>query len=182
MQTPFELLIELDQRVRTLAPGLPAQEEVKNYWSGIAFMLRGQRYVSPLADVHEILHVPGTITDIPGAYSWVRGVANVRGRLLPLIDLGNFFGLDAGVSESRQRVLVLEQGDLYCGLIVDSVAGMQHFEVESYNSSIPVSVPDSVRFCMAGSYKREAEFLVLSFRALARSEKFLQVSPGSAVA
>ena len=182
MQTPFELLLDIDQRVRNLVPGLPAQEEVKNYWSGIAFMLRGQRYVSPLDDVHEILHVPGTITDIPGASSWVRGVANVRGRLLPLIDLGSFFGLEEAAVGSRQRVLVLEQGDLYCGLIVDAVAGMQHFEVESYNSSIPASVPDTVRFCMAGSYWREAEFLVLSFRALAKSEKFLQVSPGSAVA
>ncbi|WP_281645292.1 chemotaxis protein CheW [Parendozoicomonas sp. Alg238-R29] len=182
-ETPFELLLDLDQRAREHAAGLPAQEEVRNYWSGVGFMLNGQRYVSPLEDVHEILHIPETVTDIPGAYPWVKGVANVRGRLLPLIDLSGFFGFESGpVQQSEQRALVVEQGDLYCGLVVDAVSGLQHFEVETYNSSIPVNIPENVRFCMAGSYQREAEFLVLSFRTLAKSDRFLQVSPGSAVA
>ena len=182
MQQPFDLLLDYDQRARNQAAGLPAQEDVKDYWSGVAFMLRGQRYVSPLDEVHEILHVPATVTGIPGTLPWVHGVANVRGRLLPLIDLGNFFGLDEVASSVTQRVLVLEQDDMYCGLIVDSVMGLQHFEVESYNNSIPATVPECMHFCMAGSYLREAEFLVLSFRALARREAFLQVSPASAVA
>ncbi len=182
MAKPFEILLDFDKRARLHAAGLPAQEEVQNYWSGVVFMLRGQRYVSPLDDVHEILHVPGTMTDIPGAYSWVRGVANVRGRLLPLIDLGGFFGFEEQPLSSDQRILVMEFGDLFCGLVVDGVSGMQHFEAESYNSTIPASVRENMRFCMAGSYLREHEFLVLSLRALSESDRFLQVSPVSAVA
>ena len=185
--SPFELLLDLDERARTHAAGLPAQEEVRDYWSGVGFTLYGRRYVSPLDDVHEILHIPETITEIPGAYPWVKGVANVRGRLLPLIDLAAFFGVEKSfgfentpVQASEQRALVIEQGDLYCGLVVDAVSGLQHFEAETYNSSIPASVPESVRFCMAGSYHREVEFLVLSFCALAKSERFLQVSAGGA--
>ncbi|WP_196221516.1 chemotaxis protein CheW [Sansalvadorimonas verongulae] len=177
--SPFELLLELDERARTHAAGLPAQEDIRDYWSGVGFTLHGRRYISPLDDVYEILHIPETITEIPGVYPWVKGVANVRGRLLPLIDLAGFFGFESRpVQTSEQRVLVIEQGDLYCGLVVDGVSGLQHFETETYNDSIPANVPESVRFCMAGSYRREVEFLVLSFRALAKSERFLQVSSG----
>lgn len=183
MDSPFEVLLDLDERARTHAAGLPAQEEARDYWSGVSFMLHGQRYVSPLDDVHEILHIPEAITEIPGSLPWVKGVANVRGRLLPLIDLAGFFGFEnSPVQQSEQRALVIELGDLYCGLVVDAVSGLQHFEVETYNSSIPASVPENVHFCMAGSYHREVEFLVLSFRALAKSDRFLQVSSGSAVA
>ncbi|CAM3482928.1 chemotaxis protein CheW [Parendozoicomonas haliclonae] len=187
MQKPFELLADFDRRARMGAAGLPAQEELRSYWSGVAFILRGQRYVAPLDEVHEILHLPGAITPIPGTMPWVRGVANVRGRLLPLIDLGGFLNLEEASTLSGKRVLVLELGDIFCGLIVDGVLGMQHFEAETYNGSIPASVPESLRFCMAGSYlhkvgQHESEYLVLSLKALASNEKFLQVSPSIAVA
>ena len=189
MKAPFDLLLALDQKARRQAAGLPAQGEERSFWNGVGFILRGQRYVAPMDEVQEILHVPDNVTPIPGVYSWVKGVANVRGRLLPLIELAGFFGSDEGMHASGalsagggQRIIVVEQDEMFCGLIVDEILGMQHFEVESYRSSIPAGVPENIRFCMAGSYWQEAEYLVFSLRALAKSEQFLQVSPGNAVA
>lgn len=46
VQTPFQLLVDIDQRCRRLAAGLPAQQEAVQSWSGIGFRMGG-RFLSP---------------------------------------------------------------------------------------------------------------------------------------
>ncbi len=58
---------------------------------------------------------------------WMKGVANVRGRLMTVMDLSRFLGQPSELQEKRRRLLVLDQDDLYTGVIVDEVLGMQHF-------------------------------------------------------
>jgi twitching motility protein PilI len=57
-------------------------------------------------EVREVLMVPPAITRVPGAKSWVRGLANVRGHLLPLVDLREFLGSGVGGTERSARALV----------------------------------------------------------------------------
>ncbi len=64
---------------------------------------------------------------MPGVKPWVKGVANLRGRLLPVMDLGGFLGLELSKARKQRRVLVVEYNDLFVGLLVDEVVGMQHF-------------------------------------------------------
>ncbi|MCL6268448.1 chemotaxis protein CheW [Sansalvadorimonas sp. 2012CJ34-2] len=183
MDTPFELLLDLDRRARCFAEEVPSSEEVKRLWRGVGFVLKGERYVSPLEDIQEVLRPPESLTPIPGVVPWVLGVANVRGRLLPVIDLGCFLGF--GVAQSiRQQVLVIEHGDMFCGLLVDEVTGMQHFREESYQGSVPVQVSDKVKPFLAGSYwlNDSDEYLLFSLKALVESADFLQVSMGHEVA
>ena len=183
MDTPFELLLDLDRRARCYAEGVPSCEEVKRFWRGVGFLLRGEQYVSPLQDVHEVLRPPESLTPVPGVVPWVLGVANVRGRLLPLIDLGAFLGLGKAQG-SRQQVLVIEHGDMFCGLLVDEVTGMQHFTEESYLDSVPAQVSENIRPYLAGSYWQDdnkpgagrGEHLLFSLRALIESKEFMQVS------
>ena len=73
-------------RCRNTALELPSRQEMVQYWSGIGFMLDGRRYVAPLEQVSEILTVP-SYTRVPGVESWMKGVANVRGRLMAVMDL-----------------------------------------------------------------------------------------------
>lgn len=86
VQTPFQLLVDIDQRCRRLAAGLPAQQEAVQSWSGIGFRMGGRFFVAPMGEVGEVLHEP-RYTQLPGVKTWVKGVANVRGRLLPIMDL-----------------------------------------------------------------------------------------------
>src|SRR5690349_17442792 len=125
---PFAALIALAQSSVQHAHGLPAQVDIKPHWTGVGFTLAGQRVVAPMSEVAEILSVPN-ITRLPGVKPWVRGVANVRGRLLPLLDLEVFFGGGLPGNRKQHRVLALEYGDLFTGLIVSEVHGMQHFPV-----------------------------------------------------
>src|ERR1700760_1565499 len=88
--TAFELLWQIDQRCRLLAADLPSQSIRQDNWSGIGFRLGEHWYVAPMGEVSEVLHEP-RFTQLPGVKSWVKGVANLRGRLLPMMDLGGFF-------------------------------------------------------------------------------------------
>ena len=89
---PFAVLTNIALRSRQLSTGLPEQKKTAEQWNGIGFMLAGEHYVVPMGEVTEILHVP-RFTQIPGVRPFLIGAANVRGRLLPLVDLDTFFDL-----------------------------------------------------------------------------------------
>lgn len=172
---PFAALLELAQSGIRNAHGLPAQVDIKPHWSGIGFTLAGQRLVAPMAEVAEILSVPN-VTRLPGVKPWVRGVANVRGRLLPLFDLELFFGAALTGARKQHRVLALEFGDIYSGLIVSEVHGMQHFPVDSFHNDIPETLAP-VRPFLAGAYRaRELDWAVFSPFRLARDERFFNAA------
>lgn len=168
-------LAEYLARFRSTALDLPARQDVVQYWSGIGFMLDGQRYVAPLEQVSEIL-ISTSYTRLPGVYSWMKGVANVRGRLMAVMDLAGFLDKSTDLQERRRRLLVIDQGDLYTGLTVDDVYGMQHFNVETFVAE-PEEVDGAVQPYLEGAYQRDGELWpVFSLLNLASDPRFLQVA------
>ncbi len=147
----FQALVQLAQRSRAAARGLPAQADIRPQWSGIGFSLMGSLFVAPMGEVSEMLEVPPH-THLPGVQPWVRGVANVRGRLLPLFDMGLFFGDRLIGGRKQRRVLVLETETLYSGLMVDQVFGMQHFPLDEYLEAPGDGVSAPILPFVTGSY------------------------------
>ena len=150
-QAAFQALLDLAQRSRAAARGLPAQTDIRPHWSGIGFSLMGSYFVAPMGEVSEMLEVP-SYTHLPGVQPWVKGVANVRGRLLPLFDMAAFFGDRLGGSRKQRRVLILETETLYSGLMVDQVFGMQHFPMDEYNEQAGSTVAEEILPFVTGSY------------------------------
>ncbi|MBU2707805.1 chemotaxis protein CheW [Zooshikella marina] len=176
VQHPFELLQSIARRCRQHAAGLPAQTEVKAQWSGIGFRLANLNFVAPMGEVAEILPVPN-YTQLPGVQSWVKGIANVRGRLLPIMDLPTFLGHQLASARKSRRILVVEHGELFSGLVVDEVMGMQHFPVDGYSDQIPRSTPEPFQSFLTGSYEREdGRWLIFSLYALAEHPSFSKVA------
>lgn len=173
---PFSALTSIAQRSQEKAAGLPKQEEAVELFSGIGFTLAGQRYVAPMGEVAEILDVP-RFTPVPGVRGFMLGIANVRGRLLPIIDLALFFGLPRpGGALRERRVLVIEQGKLFSGLVVDDVLGMQYFSVDSHTPEAE-EPSRAVKPLLRGAYQRNDEvWNVFSTLALAEDEQFLDVA------
>ncbi len=149
-QAAFSALLDLAQRSRAAARGLPAQADIRPQWSGIGFSLMGSRFVAPIGEVSEMLEVPN-FTHLPGVQPWVKGVANVRGRLLPIFDLAAFFGDRLIGTRKQRRVLILETETLYTGLMVDQVFGMQHFPMDEYSEQAG-AIPQSILPFVNGSY------------------------------
>ena len=173
---PFALLTDIARRSRTLSKGLPAQEEAVELWNGIGFTLNGQRYVAPMGEVVEILHIPRH-TQVPGVKAFMLGAANVRGRLLPLIDLAAFIGLPrASRSQRDRRVLVIEQDDVFCGLIIDSVLGMQYFAADSHVENLNEEAEALSPFLHGGYFRNDELWRVFSMVELVEDERFLDVA------
>jgi twitching motility protein PilI len=149
-QAAFQALLDLAQSSRAAAKGLPAQADIRPQWSGIGFSLMGSLFVVPIGEVSEMLEVP-SYTHLPGVQPWVKGVANVRGRLLPVFDLAQFFGDRLTSSRKQRRILILETETIYTGLMVDQVFGMQHFPMDEYSEQAG-AVAESILPFVTGSY------------------------------
>lgn len=172
--TPFQRLLEIDARCRGLAAGLPSQQEAVKTWAGIGFRMGERLFVAPMGEVGEILHEP-RYTLLPGVKSWVKGVANVRGRLLPIMDLCGYFGLELSPLRKQRRILVVDHQDVFAGLTIDEVFGMQHFPVDAFSEQLP-PIEASIQPFIHGVFQREQPWLVFSPHALASHQAFLDVA------
>ena len=76
----FKLLKEIEFRSRHSAAGLPQQDEEREFWQGVVFSIGQERFVAGLGAIAEILNYPASVTPVPGAKLWMRGIANIRGR------------------------------------------------------------------------------------------------------
>jgi twitching motility protein PilI len=173
---PFELLKELERRNRPVASG-PAQDpNAGQEWVGVAFRMGGETFLVAREETREVLGYPATVTRIPGTKGWVRGLANIRGQLLPMLDLRLFLGSGTTPSSRNTRIIVVNHRDVPAGLIVDEVLGFRRFAEREFN----VEPPPTVIRCdsyLAGAFRRGGEvWPVLSLRALVESESFLQAA------
>lgn len=108
-------------------------------WLGIAFRVGDTSLVAPLGDIAEVLALP-EITPVPLSKSWMTGIANIRGRLLPISNLGEFIGLPNAKLRTRdQKLLVIDQPNIFSGLLVDDVLGIQTFSQRHYE---PIALSD----------------------------------------
>lgn len=87
----------------------------------IAINVRGQEYCVNVQGVREIRGWAPE-TRLPHAPDFVRGVVNLRGAILPIIDLGLLLGFEMAEPTPRHAILVVEVGETIVGLLVDAVS------------------------------------------------------------
>ncbi len=88
----------------------------------VIFRLDKEEFGLPIDSVQEIVRVPDELTHVPKAPPFVEGVINLRGVVLPVIDLRRRLGLPPFPRSDRQRVMVFLIAGIRTGFIVDSVA------------------------------------------------------------
>jgi purine-binding chemotaxis protein CheW len=84
----------------------------------VLFKVAGSEYVLPAADVLQMESFTGA-TRVPGTPPYVAGLVQVRGRVVPVVDLRARFGLPAAEPVLDTRVVVVQQGERVVGLLVD---------------------------------------------------------------
>jgi len=88
----------------------------------VIFRLDKEEFGAPIASVQEIVRVPEELVRVPKAPSFVEGVINLRGTVLPVIDLRLRLGLKQVERTDRQRIMVFLISGVRTGFIVDQVA------------------------------------------------------------
>jgi purine-binding chemotaxis protein CheW len=121
----------IKQALTTLQTALPTSDDrpatdvttqVDDDEQVVVFRLGKEEFGAPIASVQEIVRVPEQLSHVPRAPPFVEGVINLRGIVLPVIDLRRRLGLPAVERSDRQRVMVFSSNGPSTGFIVDSVA------------------------------------------------------------
>jgi purine-binding chemotaxis protein CheW len=108
--------LEEDRETKEANENLDDDEQV------VIFRLDKEEFGAPIASVQEIVRVPEQLIRVPKAPSFVEGVVNLRGSVLPVIDLRLRLGLKQVERTDRQRIMVFLISDVRTGFIVDEVA------------------------------------------------------------
>ncbi|NRF96071.1 purine-binding chemotaxis protein CheW [Paenibacillus frigoriresistens] len=85
-----------------------------------------ERYALRINDIHEIIKMQD-ITEIPNSKPYVKGVINLRGKIVPIISLRNRFDLPEEAYTKSTRIVVVNQADEMVGIVVDRVNQVTSF-------------------------------------------------------
>ena len=175
MQDIFQYLQDADHRCRTRAAELSVLNRKKGDWVGIGFRIGITRLLSKMGEVTEILEMP-EFTRVPGAKSWVVGIANVRGSLLPLMDVQGFVTGENLKSRRDGRVLVVTLRGTHIGLVVNEVLGLRHFSLDEQTYELPEIENKLQPFIKQAFHKEQEYWPVFSLQILIEDERFLQAA------
>ena len=171
----FEFLQQVEKRSLDNIGTSTREEELSRFWTGVGFKMAGNDYLVNLKEVGEIMPIP-PYTKVPGVKPWVKGLANIRGTLIPILDLHGFLGRRASPSLRRQRILVVNHETIQCGVIVDEILGLNHFEDEEWIQEVPVLDEIMEPFLAGGFAKEDKTWNVFSLFSLVETPAFRQVA------
>jgi twitching motility protein PilI len=175
VEQPFDLLKELESRSRAAVTGkgagaLPAE------WVGIGFRIGQEQFVANRSQVREVLMLPEAMTRVPGAKRWILGIANLRGHLLPLIDVKMMFGSGRTSLRRVTRVISVNHREIPAGLVVDEVLGFRRFMDNEFTESWPQTAIRCDRF-LSGAYQRGQDIWpIFGLYDLIESNTYLQAA------
>jgi purine-binding chemotaxis protein CheW len=87
----------------------------------VGFRIGNETYGVRIGSVREIVRVP-EITSVPSAPDLIEGVINLRGKIIPVMDLRKRFGQTEIISDKKNRILVVELENKLIGLIVNAAS------------------------------------------------------------
>lgn len=172
---PFELLKALEARARPAAAGRQIVAGAEEEWVGLGFRIGDLRLVVTREEVRELMPFPGAHR-VPGAKNWLLGLANVRGHLLPIVDLKDFLGGGETTLTRASRVLSIDHPNVPAGLLVDEVYGFRRFNDDDAAAVDADALPAAESYLCGGFRRGDEAWGVINLQALVESQAFLQAA------
>jgi twitching motility protein PilI len=169
---PFDLLLDIDQRGRERARA-SATEIVQTaaLRGNLAVRLADQYLMLAMDEISEIIPLPA-ITSVPGVKPWLMGIANLRGTVISVVNLGQFLSGKASMPAAGSRVVVVKSGEWSYGLLIDEVVGMRHFPPEAQVAPAAVTKA-ALQPYVSAAYRGEGKtWLAFSIAALVADAVF----------
>ncbi len=172
--SPFQILESLEARCRKNSSGLPVVKDVVNDWIGIGFKINGIPLLAKMDEVSEILPPPQTIR-VPGVKPWVKGLANIRGALMPVLDMKSYLFGGATKLNKDSRILVINQSGLLAALLVEEVFGLRRFKHDERQDKLdPETGP--IKEYLSGLFVDQVRrWNIFSVEKLVKTERFFRV-------
>ncbi len=175
VEQPFDLLLELERRAREAVAGKGTVASAAE-WVGIGFRIGEDQFVANRDEVREVLMLPETITRVPGAKRWMLGIANLRGHLLPLVDVKMMLGSGRTSLRRKTRVISVNHRDILGGLVVDEVLGFRRFMDDEYVKKWPATAMRCDRYLNGAFQRGNDTWPVFGLYNLVESSTFMQAS------
>ena len=125
----------------------------------IEFEVRGQRYAFPIGQIREIV-IPKDVTPTPQVASYVDGVSNLRGEIIPIINLRVLFGFESNPVDESTRTIVVNVGGKTMGCTVDSVTQVLRIENDAIEPA-PETITADGRKYISGFVKVDERLVIV---------------------
>jgi purine-binding chemotaxis protein CheW len=125
----------------------------------VTFSIGEEEFGVDILKVQEIIRMMG-ITKVPKAPNFVEGVINLRGNVIPIVDLRKRFGLDAREHDKHTRIIVIEINSTIVGFIVDAVSEVLRIPAGTVEPPPPVVAGFDSEY-ISGVGKLEDRLLIL---------------------
>lgn len=126
----------LDRRARRLAEPPPATAAPQGQIEIVEFRVGAERYAIETMWVREVFQAKA-ITSVPGTPGFVVGIINVRGRIISVVDIRDFFGLHGREASEGIRVLILRSDEMEFALLADEILGVSRITAGDLQATLP---------------------------------------------
>jgi len=150
-----------------LESGVLLEEENEDTQEGkyLTFQLGKEEYGIEIRVVTEIIGIQN-ITELPDMPVYVKGVINLRGKVIPVIDVRLRFGFESVEYNERTCIIVVKINDMSIGLIVDEVSEVLDIPAENIENPSDVSKDSSSKFIKAFGKVGENVKILLNIQSL----------------
>jgi purine-binding chemotaxis protein CheW len=131
----------------------------KNEMQIVVFSLGQAKYGGDITRIQEIIKLP-EVTSLPGTADYILGIINLRGNIVPIIELNKKLGFSTSERTDETRVIVVELSGKRFGLIVDEVSEVVKVPFEAVNATNSVDYGIQVKYIL-GLAKLDEHLLIL---------------------
>ncbi|MCX7908483.1 MAG: chemotaxis protein CheW [Ignavibacteria bacterium] len=156
--------------------GLTAKAERKSEQIQlVSFFLEGEEYAISIANIQGINRM-GEITKLPNSLPYVEGITNLRGNIIPLINLRKRLGLPVKEFDKTTRFIVIEYGSNLYGFIVDFVNRVLRLPKASIEPPPPASLKIDAKYVTGIAKYENKLIIVLDLTKIFTDEEFNVIS------
>lgn len=138
-RTEEETLRILKDRARALAREPQQHEQPGQYLTVLEFQLAHERYAVDSSFVREVCPLK-ELTPLPGTPAFIQGIVNVRGQIISVVNLKIFFELPERGLTDFNKIILLSDGAMEFGLLVDAVVAMHRVSLQDIQPPLPTLV------------------------------------------
>lgn len=143
---------------KPMSPTSAQQEAIERF---LIFHLGDETYGLPIASVNEVIRVPATVTRLPGAPAFVRGVINLRGNPVALIDQGRRFEASLSGERNGERAIIVTLGKLQAGFVVDGVSEVKAIAATALSQAPAFSSDETLVFDRIAHIETDGRMVLL---------------------
>lgn len=156
------------------AKSSPSEGEKKNSSQFVGFKIADQEYAFQIEQIQEIVIVD-QITMTPQVPAFVEGVCNLRGSIIPIINLRELLGFERKPADSETRTIVVNVGERIMGCTVDMVSQVMRIPAEKIQPAPATVTAEGAHYISAFAKLEERLIILLDIDELLSPEQLIQM-------